>query len=75
MRQDWQKGLEETARERQHRRFDGEPDIYANTHMGSKALRRYCPLTADEKGLSSQRINFMDFRSSEVLHFNIEMGK
>ncbi|UCD38368.1 MAG: YifB family Mg chelatase-like AAA ATPase, partial [Fidelibacterota bacterium] len=47
----------EAARERQHRRFDSEPDIYANAHMGSKALRRYCPLSAEGEDLLTSAIN------------------
>ena len=47
----------EAARERQRRRFDGEHHIYANAHMGSKALRRYCPLTADGEDLLTTAIN------------------
>lgn len=47
----------EAARERQHRRFDGEPQIFANAHMGSKALRRYCPLSAEGEDLLTSAIN------------------
>lgn len=47
----------EAARERQHRRFEEEHQIYANTHMGSKALRRYCPLSADSEELLTSAIN------------------
>ena len=47
----------EAARERQRQRFDGEPHIFANAHMGSKALRRYCPLPADGEDLLTSAIN------------------
>ena len=47
----------EAARERQHRRFEGDSHIFANAHMGSKALRRYCPLPADGEDLLTSAIN------------------
>jgi len=34
MRQDWQNGLEELARERQRSRFNSERRIFANALMG-----------------------------------------
>ena len=47
----------EAARERQRRRFDGESHIFANAHMGSKDLRRYCPIPADGEELLTTAIN------------------
>ena len=47
----------EAARERQRRRFDEDPAIFANAHMGSKALRRYCPLPTDGEELLTSAIN------------------
>ncbi|UCH11673.1 MAG: YifB family Mg chelatase-like AAA ATPase [Fidelibacterota bacterium] len=47
----------EAARERQRRRFEGNPEIFANAHMGSKALRHYCPLPAEGEDLLTTAIN------------------
>ncbi|UCH61681.1 MAG: ATP-binding protein [Fidelibacterota bacterium] len=47
----------EAARERQLSRFEDESNIFANAHMGSKALRRYCPIPADGEDLLTTAIN------------------
>jgi len=47
----------EAARERQQRRFDDEPHLFANAHMGSKDLRRYCPLPPEGEDLLTSAIN------------------
>ena len=46
----------EAARERQRRRFEGESRIFANAHMGSKALRRFCPLPTEGEELLTSAI-------------------
>ncbi len=51
------RGRVEAARERQRRRFADEPHMYANAHMGSKALRRYCPISAEAEELLTSAIN------------------
>ena len=47
----------EAARERQHRRYRDEPHIFANAHLGSKELRKYCALTAEGEDLLTAAIN------------------
>jgi magnesium chelatase family protein len=47
----------EAARERQRRRFERNRDIFANAHMGSKALRHYCPLPTEGEDLLTTAIN------------------
>ncbi len=47
----------EAARERQHRRYAGEPHIFANAHLGSRELHRWCPLPADGAELLTSAIN------------------
>ncbi|MFB0515563.1 MAG: YifB family Mg chelatase-like AAA ATPase [Candidatus Neomarinimicrobiota bacterium] len=47
----------EAARERQRQRFREEPHMYANAHMESKALKRYCPIPADGEELLTTAIN------------------
>ncbi len=37
------RGRVEAARERQQARYGGEAHIFANAHLGSQELRRYCP--------------------------------
>jgi magnesium chelatase family protein len=47
----------EQARQYQRHRFNGELHIFANAHMGSKDLRRYCPLPAEGEDLLTSAIN------------------
>lgn len=35
----------EAARERQRRRFSGQPGLFANAHMGPREMRRHCRLS------------------------------
>ena len=39
------------ARERQMKRFVNEKQIFANAHMETRAIRRYCPIGQDSKDL------------------------
>jgi len=39
------------ARERQMKRFANEKHIFANAHMETRAIRRYCPIGQDSKDL------------------------
>jgi magnesium chelatase family protein len=54
----------EAARQRQRRRFDAAPGLFANAHMSARHVRRFCPqraevaelirLAADRLGLSAR---------------------
>ncbi|MFC1746769.1 YifB family Mg chelatase-like AAA ATPase [Candidatus Neomarinimicrobiota bacterium] len=44
------------ARARQQRRFQGESHLFANAHMGTKDLRRYCSLPTEGENLLTSAI-------------------
>ena len=46
----------EAARERQRERFAAEDGIFANAHMGSSELSRYCPLSSIGEDLLTSAI-------------------
>ena len=47
----------EAARERQRERYKGEPHIFANAHLGSKELHKYCQLPPEGEELLTSAIN------------------
>ena len=47
----------DAARERQRLRFAQESNLHANAHMGTRELRRYCPIPAEGEDLLTTAIN------------------